>query len=104
MNILFEKKIEKHLSSHRVIQRKFGRMSDVIEKLLDSIHKLTDYRQLWNLPGKFHELKYQADNVYAVTLKHPYRLVMRLEEDHQSVHILDIVDYHDNCKIIANYN
>lgn len=104
MRILLSTKISKSLSSTRKINQKYGELAKPIISKLNMIKDITDYRQLRNLPGNFHELKYQAENTYAVTLKHPHRLVMRLCDDRQSVCILDVVDYHDNSKIIASYN
>lgn len=104
MRILLSNKISKSLSSTSKINQKFGELAKPIITKLNLIKSISDSRQLWNMPGSFHELKFQSEGTYAVTLKHPYRLVMRLSDDRQSVCILDVVDYHDNPKIIASYN
>lgn len=104
MRIIYENKISKSFSSTRKINQKYGELAKPIISRLNLIKSISDYRNLWNMPGNFHELKFQSEGTYAVTLKHPYRLVMRLSDDRQSVYILDVVDYHDNPKIIASYN
>lgn len=104
MRIIYSNKISKSLSSPRKIKQNYGEHAKSIINKLDLIKSITDSRDLWKMPGNFHELKFQSEGTYSVTLKHPHRLVLRLSEDCQSVCILDVVDYHDNCKIIANYN
>ena len=82
------------------LKKKYGHLAKPINTLVDKIKKL-NRKELYSLPG-FHELKEQAKGVFAVTIKHPHRLVMRVEPE--SVLILDIVDYHGKNKLINKYN
>ncbi|MBR5726248.1 MAG: hypothetical protein IKX56_05885 [Muribaculaceae bacterium] len=101
MNISFKQpQLKELLENGEGLKKKYGHLAKPIKKLVDKIKKL-NRKELYSLPG-FYELKEQAKGVYAVTIKHPHRLVMRVNPE--SVLILDIVDYHGKNKLINKYN
>lgn len=101
MNICFKQtRLKELLENGEGLKKKYGHLAKPINKLIDKI-KMLNRKELYSLPG-FHELKEQAKGVFAVTIKHPHRLVMRV--DPESVLILDIVDYHGKNKLINKYN
>lgn len=100
MKIYYKKQqLKELLENGEGLKRKYGHLAKPINKLIDKI-KTLNRKDLYVLPG-FHELKEQAKGVYAITIKHPFRLVMRVTPE--SVLILDIVDYHGKNKLINYY-
>ena len=104
MTVTYDKKIAKILNSKKLIKKHFGEFSKNVVAKIRQIAEATSLKELLNLPGHVHELIHQAKGVFAVTLKHPFRLVFRFFAQTQTVEIIAIEDYHDNSKKIANYN
>ena len=94
------KKVKNRLTQSNHLFREYGRLAKPLSGLINQIKELKR-NELFRLPG-FHELKEQAKGIYAVTIKHPYRLVMTIT-DAESVTILDVVDYHGKNNTINNY-
>lgn len=102
MNITFKtKRLKERLASNERLKKEYGRLAKPIGRLMDAI-KGMNRRELYNLPG-FHELKEQAKGVFAVTIKHPHRLIFSVS-DAEHVLILDVVDYHGKNRVINHYN
>lgn len=101
MNIHYiNKKVKNRLTQSNHLFKEYGRLAKPVSCLISKIKGLKR-NELFRLPG-FHELKEQAKGIYAVTVKHPYRLVMKIS-DSQNVIILDVVDYHGKNNMINNY-
>lgn len=83
------------------LKKEYGHLAKHISRLMNQIKELK--RNEFNrLPG-FHEFKEQAKGIYAVTIKHPYRLILSINNP-DYVLILDVVDYHGKNRIINHYN
>ena len=89
------------LTNNCRLQKEYGRLAKPISQLIAKIKGLKR-KDLYSLPG-FHELKEQAKGIYAVTIKHPYRLILAVSSPEQVI-ILDVVDYHGKNNIINHYN
>ena len=102
MNIKFtNKKMMDRLTNSSRLKKEYGRLAKPIGQLIDAIKGLK-IQELHSLSG-FHELKEQAKGIYAVTIKHPFRLILSINNPDQ-VLILDVVDYHGKNRIINHYN
>ena len=96
MNIVNSKKLAGCLVNEATCRKKLGKeIADSLFKLMNRLRKIVDVRQLFELPGNFHRLRHlPIDNVYAVTLKHPFRCIMRLDTTTSTVTIEQVCDYH----------
>ena len=82
------------------LKKEYGRLAKPISHLINQIKEMKRH-ELYRLPD-FHELRHQAKGVFASTIKHPYRLVMRV--DRQDLMILAVIDYHGKTNIINSLN
>ena len=80
MKIANSKKLEGCIENEATCRKKLGKeIADSLFKLMNRLRNIVDVRQLFELPGNFHRLRHlPIDNVYAVTLKHPLRCIVRL--------------------------
>ncbi len=96
MKIKKNKKLANILIDEAVCKKRYGEeIANALLRLIGKLAEIVDARQLFNLPGRFHRLRYlPADNIYAVTLKHPFRCVMRLDVATSTITLEDVCDYH----------
>ena len=96
MKIIKNKKLTGCLENEATCRKKLGKeIADSLFRLMSQLRKIVDVRQLFELPGNFHRLRHlPIDNVYAVTLKHPFRCVMRLDVASSTITIEKVCDYH----------
>ncbi len=98
MNISFKsKKLQEQLMNKDRLKKEYGRLAKPISRLINQIKEMKRH-ELYRLPD-FHELRHQAKGVFASTIKHPYRLVMRVDNS-QDLMILAVIDYHGKTNII----
>lgn len=83
--------IRRNFCSSSSLKRRYGQMSKKVEIMFEYF-KSADYTQLMSLPGNPHPIKYAGQDVYAITVKHPFRCVFKI--DGQTLTILGVVDYH----------
>lgn len=96
MKIEKNKKLSGCLVSEATCRKRFGKeIAASLFKLIKQLGEIINLKQLSGLPGRFHRLKYlPVDNIYAITLKHPFRCIMRLDIAASTITIEDICDYH----------
>ncbi len=96
MKIKKAKKLASNLMDEAACKKRYGEeIANALLRLIGKLTEIVDARQLFDLPGRFHRLRYlPADNIYAVTLKHPFRCVMRLDVATSTIILEDVCDYH----------
>lgn len=96
MNILKNKKLTRCLANEATCRKKYGKeITTSLFKLIEQLSKVVDVRQLFELPGCFHRLSHlPVDNVYAVTLRHPFRCIMSLDAATSTITLEQVCDYH----------
>lgn len=96
MKIEKNKKLASCLINEATCKKEFGKeIANALFRLIRELRKIVDTRQLSNLPGRFHRLRHlPVDNIYAVTLKHPFRCIMRLDVVASTITLEDVCDYH----------
>lgn len=89
-------KLSSCLVSEATCRKRFGKeITASLFRLIRLLSEVVDIRQLFSIPGHFHRLKHlPEDNVYAITLKHPFRCVMKLDIAASTITLEDICDYH----------
>ena len=89
-------KLTSCLFSEATCRKRFGKeITASLFRLIRLLSEVVDIRQLFSIPGHFHRLKHlPEDNIYAVTLKHPFRCVMRIDVAASTIILEDICDYH----------
>lgn len=89
-------KLSSCLVSEATCRKRFGKeIAASLFRLIRLLSEVVDIRQLFSIPGHFHRLKHlPEDNIYAVTLKHPFRCVMRIDVATSTIILEDICDYH----------
>lgn len=89
-------KLSSSLVSEATCRKRFGKeITASLFRLIRLLSEVVDIRQLFSIPGHFHRLKHlPEDNIYAVTLKHPFRCVMRIDVTASTIILEDICDYH----------
>lgn len=89
-------KLSSCLVSEATCRKRFGKeITASLFRLIRLLSEVVDIRQLFSIPGHFHRLKHlPEDNIYAVTLKHPFRCVMRIDVTASTIILEDICDYH----------
>ena len=89
-------KLSSCLVSEATCRKRFGKeIAASFFRLIRLLSEVIDIRQLFCLLGHFHRLKHlPEDNIYAVTLKHPFRCVMRIDVAASTIILEDICDYH----------
>lgn len=97
------KSLEMVLTNKKACQKQFGCLTSTVMKKLKQIASASSLSDLRGISGHFHELKYQAKGVFALTVKHPFRLIMTPSADFQTITILALEDYHNRPRIIQNY-
>ena len=95
MKIKKNKKLSGCLVSEATCRKRFGKeIAASLFKLIKQLGKIVNMKQLFELPGHFHRLNYlPVGGIYAVTLKHPFRCIMRLDIAASTITIEDICDY-----------
>lgn len=96
MNIAKNKKLANCLTNPAACKKKYGKeIASSLFKLIEQLSKVVDVRQLSELPGCFHRLSHlPVDNVYAVTLRHPFRCIMSLDVATSTITLEQVCDYH----------
>lgn len=96
MKIELNKKIARNLRSWEVCKRRYGKeIAKLLYDLIGQIRKASNFQQLRSLRGNFHRLLHlPVEHIYSVTLKQPYRCVMRVDIPTSTVTLEQIVDYH----------
>lgn len=96
MKIEKNKKLASSLVNEATCRKRFGReIAKSLFRLISQLSKIIDIRQLYMLPGRFHRLRHlPVDNVYSITLKHPFRCIMRLDMAASTITIDEVCDYH----------
>ncbi len=97
------KDLETVLTNKKACQKQYGSLTTVVMKKLKQIASASSLSDLRDISGHFHELKYQAKGVFALTVKHPFRLVMAPTEGYKAITILALEDYHSRPHMIQNY-
>ena len=98
------KDLETVLNNKTACQKQYGsNLTASVMKKLKQIASASSLAQLRSIPGHFHELKYQAKNVFSLTLRHPYRLIMAPTDDYKAITVLAVEDYHNHPRMIQNY-
>lgn len=90
------KKIASNLVNEATCRKKYGsEIANSLFRLIGQLSKVIDIRELYRLPGRFHPLRHlPVANVYSITLKHPFRCIMRLDVAASTITIEDVCDYH----------
>lgn len=104
MKVTSNRKLAKVLASEKKVRKHFGEMADAVMDVLAKIKAVKAFKDLWKLPGNFHPIKYAVANVFSITLKHPFRMVMSFDKLTDTLTILAIEDYHDKCRLVEAYN
>ncbi len=96
MNIVKNKKLASCLTNEATCQKKYGKeITSSLFKLIEQLSKVADVRQLFELPGCFHKLsRLHVDNLYSVTLRHPFRCIMSLDAATSTITLEQVCDYH----------
>lgn len=96
MKILYNKKLARSLQSMETCKKKYGKdIALLIHKLIQQLKQVTNFQQLRKLKGHFHRLGHlPIENIYAVTLRQPYRCLLYIDKASCTVTIDQIVDYH----------
>lgn len=98
-----DKDLERCAIDEAFAKRRLGaKRAEIYLKRLRSIESATDFKDLQNYPGSFHELVGNRKGQWACSLDQPYRLIMKGSEPDTVViwsevdeaEILEIVDYH----------
>ena len=96
MKIETNKKLARCIDDEATCRKMFGKeITSSLFRLIRLLSKIMNTRQLYNLPGRFHRLSHlPIDNIYAVTLKHPFRCIMRLDIATSTITLEQVCDYH----------
>ncbi len=96
MRIIYNKKLARSLQSMEACKKKYGKdIAILIHKLIQKLKQVTNFQQLRRLKGHFHRLGHlPIKNIYAVTLRQPYRCLLHIDIASCTVTIDQIVDYH----------
>lgn len=96
MKVVKSRKIARSLQNVNSCKRVYGK--EIAMSIFELIHQLEmifDYRQLWQLPGNFHRLSHLPfSNLFSITLKHPFRCIMRLDVAASTITLEKVCDYH----------
>lgn len=94
--IVKNKKLASCLVNEATCRKRFGaEIANSLIRLIGQLSKILDMRELYGLPGRFHRLRHlPLDNVYSITLKHPFRCIMRLDVASSTITIEEVCDYH----------
>ncbi len=86
MDITFKTaKMEKVFNSERELQREYGKQAEVIKRRMAVLRAALTLDQVSHLPPeRCHELQPLGNGIYAVDLKHPWRLVFAVADDQVS--------------------
>lgn len=91
------KKLEKKCTDLKTSIKEYGQeTAEIVQRRLDQLSAADSIEQLVSARiGGCHALVGNRKGEYAMTLKHPYRLIfMEYHEDINTVIITEIVDYH----------
>ena len=96
MKIEKNKKLASSLANEATCRKRFGReIASSLFRLIGQLNKIIDMRELYKLPGRFHRLRHlPIGNIYAVTLKHPFRCIMRVDVAASTITLEEVCDYH----------
>lgn len=96
MNIELNKKIARNFRNWETCKRRYGKeIATLMYDLIKQIGRASNFQQLRMLRGNFHRLAHlPVEHIYSVTLKQPYRCVMRVDIPSSTVTLEQIVDYH----------
>lgn len=104
MNLIFKcKDLEKTLTNKKECRRQFGLLTDAVLRKLEFLRSASKFSELRDLPGHFHELKYQVKGVFALTVKHPFRLIVAPMNE-STILVIALEDYHGRARVMQNYN
>lgn len=83
MDITFKTaKMEKVFNSARELQREYGKQAEVIKRRMAVLRAAATLDRVSHLPPeRCHELSPLGTGIYAVDLKHPWRLVFAVADD-----------------------
>ncbi len=105
MKISFKtKNLERILTNEDACRKHFGCLAETVARRLEYIRSAASFAELRKVPGHFHELKFQAKGFFAITVKHPFRLILTPVEDYEAIAVIAIEDYHHRPRRILNYN
>ena len=96
MKIVKNRKLASSLVNEATCRKRFGtEVANSLFRLIGQLSKIIDMRELYRLPGRFHQLRHlPVDHVYSITLKHPFRCIMRLDMAASTITLEDVCDYH----------
>ena len=103
MNVIYRSKnLEKTLTNKTACRKSYGNLTEVLFKKMELRRTASNLPELRNISGHLHELKYQAKGIFALTVKHPFRLILAPMDD-KSIAVITIEDYHGSPRKIQNY-
>lgn len=96
MRININKKLESSLVNEATCRQRFGKaIAKSLFRLISLLGRVMDIRQLYCLPGHFHRLGHlPMGNIYSITLRHPFRCIMRVDVAASTITLEDVCDYH----------
>ncbi|MCC5874692.1 MAG: killer suppression protein [Candidatus Sumerlaeia bacterium] len=108
MEIIFDKKIARHINSSKARQKKFGALASPIGRRLDDLVALENLDEARGIPGRFEALTEDRHGKYSLRLSGNWRLVFEPANDPiptledggidlekvTAIRILEVVDYH----------
>ncbi len=104
-----DKKFEKQVNDDRKLVKEFGKLrAEKITARLAQLRFATTLEEVRNLPGNFHELKYNRKGQWGCDLDQPYRLVFTPHErpiptgeqgqyiwtEIRGVEVIEVINYH----------
>jgi plasmid maintenance system killer protein len=108
VDIVFSKKLGKHMNTASSRQRQYGELAKVIGRRLDDLSALTNLEEAFGLPGRFEALSGDRAGQFSIRLSGNWRLILEPANEPlptrddgginpakvTAIRILEIVDYH----------
>lgn len=99
MRLVFQdRKLAWICSDERRMVKRFGQaQSKKIIMRLNQLQYAPNPESLKHMPGRFHQLVANRNGQWACSLNGPWRMIFEvIDGSDQSVHIIEIINYHDS--------